>query len=90
MTDRFPARPDDGEPRRGRPIKAFGRESLGLSAGVGLSLSNQTKDAAGEDSRQLLATLDGGQVGRRGYGGCRHGSAAPEGFLNSRRTRVAY
>ena len=78
------------EPRRGRPSKAFGREFRGFSAGVGFPLSDQTKDASGDDVDQLLAALDGSQLGDGGHGGCRHGSAAPEGFLSSRRTRVAY
>ena len=67
------------EPRRGRSIKAFGRDSGGLFPGVGLPLPDQTKHAAGENVDQLLAALNGSQVGDGGRGGCRHGSAAPVG-----------
>ena len=52
------------EPRRGRPSKVFGVGFRGFFAGVGPALSDQTKDAAGEGSSQLLAALDGG-AGRR-------------------------
>ena len=54
------------EPRRGRAIKAWGGGFRGILAGGGLSLPQQAKHAAGEDFRQLLAALDGSQVGRHG------------------------
>ena len=50
------------EPRRGRAIKAWG----GGFRGIFPSLPQQAKHAAGEDFRQLLAALGGGQVGRHG------------------------
>lgn len=52
------------EPRRGRTIKALGRDFRRFIAGVAPSLADEAKYVAGEDFRQLLAALDGGQVGR--------------------------
>jgi hypothetical protein len=57
--------------------------SVDFFAGFRSSLPQQAQHAAGEDFRQLLAALDEGQGGRRGYGGCRHGLAAPDGLMSA-------